>query len=222
MYKSLNSEDIVVGKFPIIEPAGADDGGALVLNEDYTTHAFNSAAASTTDARKKAGQLANIIGELPISSGNFSVFVRNGFKESIHPESFRAKNVGIDTGSLVYTNAGRKYSSNGSNWYLYPDVGIMVHAGAANAQFGCSEETVTVTNIFVRVNPGEFNYSTNPSFSDIDGNLRFAEFTDNPRTYVTTIGFYNDNGDCLAVAKVDKPTENRFEQALLFRVEMKF
>ena len=29
MYKSLNSEDIVVGKFPIIEPAGADDGGAL-------------------------------------------------------------------------------------------------------------------------------------------------------------------------------------------------
>ena len=35
MFKSLNSEDIVVGSFPIIEPAGADFGGALVNSTDY-------------------------------------------------------------------------------------------------------------------------------------------------------------------------------------------
>ena len=63
MYKALNDEDIIVGKFPVVEPAGADDGGVLVVNTDYTTHTFNIAAASSTNARKKAGQLANIIGE---------------------------------------------------------------------------------------------------------------------------------------------------------------
>ena len=222
MYKALNDEDIIVGKFPVVEPAGADDGGVLVVNTDYTTHTFNIAAASSTNARKKAGQLANIIGELPISSGNVSVFTRNSFKESIHPRSFSINGTGIDTGSLVYTNAGRKYSSDGSNWYLYPDVGILVHGGAVTTVKGCSEETVTVTNVFVRIDPSEFNYSQNPSFSDVENYVRFPNWADNPRTFITTIGFYNDNGDCLAVAKLPKPQENSFEKALLFRIELKF
>ena len=34
MFKRLNSEDIVVGTFPIIEPAGADFGGILVNTTD--------------------------------------------------------------------------------------------------------------------------------------------------------------------------------------------
>jgi len=228
MFKNLNSDDIVVGSFPIVEPAGADNGGVLVLNTDYSTHAINKGGANSSDTKKKYSQIANIIQgdsttDLVIgSSGNVTVFTRNSFKESIHPRSFFIGSTGIDTGSLVYTNAGRQFKGDGANWYLYPDVGILLHGGSVSNLKGCSEETVTITNTFIRINPGEFNYSTNPSFSNEDGYLRFADFTDNPRTYITTIGFYNDNGDCLAVAKVDQPTENSFEKALLFKVEMKF
>ena len=228
MFKNLNSDDIVVGSFPVIEPAGADSGGVLVLGTDYSTHAINKAGANSSATKKKYSQIANIIqGDSTINlptgtGGNVSVFTRNSFKESISPRTFSIGGVGIDTGSLVYTNAGRQFKGDGAAWYLYPDVGILLHTGAVSNLKGCSEETVTITNTFIRINPGEFNYSTNPSFSDEDGNLRFSDFTDNPRTYITTIGFYNDNGDCLAVAKVDQPTENSFEKALLFKVEMKF
>ena len=98
----------------------------------------------------------------------------------------------------------------------------MVHGGAVTTVKGCSEETVTVTNVFVRIDPSEFNYSQNPSFSDVENYVRFPNWADNPRTFITTIGFYNDNGDCLAVAKLPKPQENSFEKALLFRIELKF
>ena len=231
MFKSLNSEDIVVGSFPIVEPAGADGGGVLVKDTDYGVTAANIAGAET-GAQRVYRQLANIIqgdstSDLPIGSTfNAVTFTRNSFKESISPRTFSIGGNGIDTGSLTFTEAGRQFrSAGGGTYYLYPDIGVATCATGLTVNTGikgCSEETTTFTNAFVRINPGEFNYSTNPSFSDIDGNLRFAEFTDNPRTYITTIGFYNDNGDLLAVAKVDKPTENRFEQALLFKVEMKF
>lgn len=226
MFKNLNSEDIVVGSFPVIEPAGADDGGVLVLNTDYEVNDIDLSGAED-GAQRVYRQIANILqgdstSVLPATPNKVITFTRNSFKESIHPQSFSIGGTGINTGSLGFVEGGRKYISTNGLYILYPDVGIVTILGSPGAIKGCSEETITVTTAFIRVNPGEFNYSTNPSFSDIDGNLRFAEFTDNPRTYVTTIGFYNDNGDCLAVAKVDKPVENRFEKALLFKVEMKF
>ena len=230
MFKALNNEDIVVGTFPIIEPAGSDDGGVLAASTDYYTGS-GDLDGNISGSQRVYRQFANIIqgdatSNLPIGD-EFRYFslVRNSFKEAINPRTFTIAGEGIDTGSLAHKEGGRQYKSTNSNYYLYPDIGVALAKTSVlftSELKGCSEETATFTNVFVRINPSEFNYSTNPSFSDIDGNLRFPNFVDNPRTYITTIGFYNDNGDCLAVAKVDKPRENSFEKALSFRVEFKF
>lgn len=230
MFKALNNEDIIVGTFPIIEPAGSDSGGVLVVGTDYYTGSGDLDGPSTGSQRVYR-QFANIIqgdstSNLPIGD-EFRYFSlkRNSFKEAINPRTFTIDGVGINTGSLTYKEGGRQYESTDTNYYLYPDIGVILannNVAFTDELKGCSEETATFTNVFVRIDPSEFNYSTNPSFSDIDGNLRFSSFTDNPRTYITTIGFYNDNGDCLAVAKVDRPRENSFEKALSFRVEFKF
>ena len=230
MFKRLNSDDIVVGSFPIVEPAGADGGGVLVNNTDYTITS-GSLAGPQDGTQRVYRQFANIIqgdatSDLPVGNNfNAVTFTRNSFKESISHRTFSIGGVGINSSSLAFTEAGRQFESMTGNYYLYPDIGtalVPIGTTVTTGIKGCSEETTTFTNVFVRIDPSEFNYSTNPSFSDIDGNLRFADFTDNPRTYITTIGFYNDNGDCLAVAKPNTPTENRFEKALLFKVEMKF
>jgi len=231
MFKNLNSDDIVVGSFPTVEPAGADGGGVLVNNTDYTITGADKAGAADGSQRVYK-QFANIIqgdatSDLSVGATfNAVTLIRNKFKESINPRTFSIAGNGIDTGSLTFTEAGRQFkSAGGSDYYLYPDIGVAICTTSLTVNTGikgCSEETITFTNSFIRINPGEFNYSTNPSFSNEDGYLRFSNFTDNPRTYITTIGFYNDNGDCLAVAKVDQPTENSFEKALLFKVEMKF
>lgn len=230
MFKRLNSEDIVVGTFPIIEPAGTDDGGVVVNSTDYEWYSCNANTPTTANGLR-ALQLANIIqgdstSNLPIGPVFRSVvFIRNNFKESLHPQSFSINGVGIDTGSLTFTEAGRQYEATDSKYYLYPDIGVATATTAVTVSTGivaCSEEIKTFTNVFIRINNQEFNYSTNPSFSDEDGYVRFIDFVDNPKTYITTIGLYDDNGDCLAVTKVDKPTEKSFTKDILFSIQLKF
>lgn len=152
-------------------------------------------------------------------------FQRNEFKEAVHIKSFRRGGIGVDTGSLAFCEAGRVYKNYGgvNDWYLYPDIGILIYpslVGSTTTTF-CSEEIITTSHVYIHARNNEFNYSTNPSFSDIQGNLRFRELNSNPVTYITTIGLYNDNGDLLAVAKVP-PTKKTFEEEVLFQVKLDF
>ena len=86
-----------------------------------------------------------------------------------------------------------------------------------------SQETVTSDFAFVRARNGEFNYSENPSFiSGSSGTIVYDAFIQNPQTYVTTIGLYNDNNELLAVAKLSKPLKKDFSKEALIRVKLDF
>jgi hypothetical protein len=95
-------------------------------------------------------------------------------------------------------------------------------SGAASFQLN-SEETVTSDFVFVRARNSEFNYSENPSFiSGSTGDVIFSTFINSPQTYMTTVGFYNDTNDLLAVAKLSKPLTKDFTKEALVRVKLDF
>jgi len=95
-------------------------------------------------------------------------------------------------------------------------------SGAASFQVN-SEETVTSDFVFVRARNSEFNYSENPSFiSGSTGDVIFSTFINSPQTYMTTVGFYNDTNDLLAVAKLSKPLTKDFTKEALVRVKLDF
>ena len=95
-------------------------------------------------------------------------------------------------------------------------------SGAASFQVN-SEETVTSDYVFVRARNSEFNYSENPSFiSGSTGDVIFSTFINSPQTYMTTVGFYNDTNDLLAVAKLSKPLTKDFTKEALVRVKLDF
>ena len=95
-------------------------------------------------------------------------------------------------------------------------------SGAASFQVN-SEETVTSDYVFVRARNSEFNYSENPSFiSGSTGDVIFSTFINSPQTYMTTVGFYNDTNDLLAVAKLSKPLTKDFTKEALLRVKLDF
>jgi hypothetical protein len=95
-------------------------------------------------------------------------------------------------------------------------------SGAASFQLN-SEETVTSDYVFVRARNSEFNYSENPSFiSGSTGDVIFSTFINSPQTYMTTVGFYNDTNDLLAVAKLSKPLTKDFTKEALIRVKLDF
>jgi len=86
-----------------------------------------------------------------------------------------------------------------------------------------SEETVTSDYVFIRARNAEFNYSENPSFiSGSQGVVIYDQFINNPQTYVTTVGLYNDNNDLLAVAKLSRPLKKDFTKEALIRVKLDF
>mgnify|MGYP000621822403 CR=1 FL=1 len=86
-----------------------------------------------------------------------------------------------------------------------------------------SEETVTSDYVFVRARNAEFNYSENPSFiSGSTGDVIYSVFINSPQTYMTTVGFYNDTNDLLAVAKLSKPLTKDFTKESLVRVKLDF
>jgi len=47
-------------------------------------------------------------------------------------------------------------------------------------------------------------------------------FINNPQTYPTTVGLYNDSNELLAVAKLSRPLLNDFTKALLIRAKLDF
>ena len=50
----------------------------------------------------------------------------------------------------------------------------------------------------------------------------YPYFIDNPQTYATTVGMYNDNNELLAVAKLSKPLVKDFTKEALVRVKLDF
>ena len=86
-----------------------------------------------------------------------------------------------------------------------------------------SQETITSDYIFVRPRSSEFNYSENPSFiSGSTGEVIYDDFINNPQTYITTVGLYNDTNDLLAVAKLSRPLKKDFTKEALVRVKLDF
>ena len=141
---------------------------------------------------------------------------------------------------------GVQDGSEGVYGYLFPDVGVIIlNAAALDVTTGRgttnadnpasligtldefylqSQETVTSDFVFCRARNAEFNYSVNPSFSvsASAGTILYNDFVQNPTTYITSVGMYNDNNELLAVAKLSKPLKKDFTKEALIRVKLDF
>ena len=85
-----------------------------------------------------------------------------------------------------------------------------------------TQEDISSQFYFVRARNKEFNYSTNPSYIDANGNLNFTSMIDNPVSYITTVGLYNDGGELLGVAKLSQPVAKDFTKEALIRVKLDY
>ena len=86
-----------------------------------------------------------------------------------------------------------------------------------------SQETLTSDYVFIRARNSEYNYTENPSFiSGSTGEVVYPYFINNPQTYPTTVGLYNDSNDLLAVAKLSRPIQKDFTKEALVRVKLDF
>jgi hypothetical protein len=148
------------------------------------------------------------------ASGSYGLFLPDIATYILNPSALDA--AVADGGILLGTTRGDDVDSE--------NAGRLYDAIVDGASFTAnSEETITSDFIFVRPRSSEFNYSENPSFiSGSTGEVLYSSFINNPTTYVTTVGLYNNASELLAVAKLSTPLEKDFTKEALIRVKLDF
>ena len=75
---------------------------------------------------------------------------------------------------------------------------------------------------FCRVNHNDFNYSANPTYVDGSKIRVKSVASDQPISYITTVGLYNAAGELLAVAKLSEPLRKDPNNDLTIRVRLDY
>jgi len=105
----------------------------------------------------------------------------------------------------------------------YPNMenlSILFYSGSKAKKFSAiGLETQITDEYYIKIGAGEFNCSTNPTY--LNGTSIKDVFIKNPITYITTIGLYNDDNQCLALAKLSKPLKKDFETAYNIKIQLK-
>ena len=97
--------------------------------------------------------------------------------------------------------------------------------GIRNRVYNISFNNTTELNstiYFCRANHNDFNYSSNPTYLG-DSKIRVKNVsTDNPISYITTVGLYSADNELLAVAKLSEPLKKTPENELTLRVRLDY
>ena len=144
------------------------------------------------------------------------VATRTWGQESLVPEIKSPQSLIND---VVWANVLKELTANTANNNHKKLVRHISSAAHFNVD---SEEKVSSQFYFARAKNNQFNYTTNPSFVDTNGNVNITSFVDNPTTYITTVGMYNDSGDLVAVAKLSQPVTKDFTKETLIRVKLDY
>ena len=190
----------------------------LKLTDDSVT---TTGSSTVTNAGRQfnivSGSLGTMSGSLLTqvnASGSYGLFYPDAGFMILNPDA-----VGQTVPGLVPGTSANTADNN--------HVKLLNHiSGGADGTNGHfiidSEEKISSQYYFARARNNQYNYTTNPSFVDNNGNVIVDTFIDNPTTFITTVGLYNNNGDLVAVAKLSQPVAKDFTKETLIRVKLDY
>ena len=138
-------------------------------------------------------------------------------------------------GETIIGDAG---SGNGSAKFI-PDLFVSASIDdivdhIASTRFGDSainsaitfQNTTAINSTIINVNADaqSFNLSSNPTFTDDNGQIIMSptDETSRPFTMITGVGLYDANNNLLAVGKLSRPIEKNAEKAVNLRLRIDF
>ncbi len=135
-----------------------------------------------------------------------------------------ALDLSLGNGGIGLGTARNPNANDANMTTLYTAISSSIVSGISGKTFRLnSQETLASDFYFVRARNSEFNYSSNPSFvSGSTGQLLWPSMQNNPQTFITTVGLYNDSNELCAVAKLSRPLVKDFTKELLVRVKLDY
>lgn len=206
--------------------------GSDGTNQSYI-QLTNNSATTTTLTYSDAGRVFDIVSgsngmattSIPISSSAAGYTVSGSYGKFLPDVGLILLNARALSLSASFGGIGL-IPSTGSTSVDLSNINIgllkaMVNGGKDGFSLN-SEETITSDYIFVRIKNSDFNYTTNPSMISGSGEFYYPSLINNPQTFITTVGLYNNNNELLGVAKLSKPLVKDFTKEALIRVKLDF
>lgn len=192
-------------------------------------------AASSIERSQFGGDVGNIVLSSDTTQTVGLMFYQKGIavldlRRSLDDTQVMSGTIG-SVGALANTPMSASFIPDFVNSASMDD--IIKHV--ATERFGTGSNTfltfqnntkINSTLIFCRATADEFNYSSNPTYTDSEGRVLVIDESQQGQeksfSFVTTVGLYDANEELLATAKLSRPVEKNDEKDLTFRVRLDF
>ena len=86
-----------------------------------------------------------------------------------------------------------------------------------------SEENQYIYDYFCRARANEFNYTNNITFwSGSDYAIRHSDMVQNPQTFISEVGLYDDQNSLVAVGRLSSPINKNFSSEAIVKVRLTY
>ena len=198
----LGTQDAKLG-IKLIDDSGATADSSIKASERVFNVVSGSIAAGTTDIKTAAADENTTNGSYGLFYPDLGIIVLNATRLDVAPLS-------LGTSETANTNMNNAFK--------------LVSASIEGEHFKARrEEQIKSSHYFCRVRSDEYNWSQNPTYySGDNAEVTNTTFIQDPKSYITTVGLYNDNNELLAVAKLSQPLLKSRDREAVIKVRLDF
>jgi hypothetical protein len=191
-------------KIKLIDDSGATADSSINASKRVFNVVSGSIQSGTTVISKQAAAETATDGSYGLFYPELGLIVLNATRLNIAADV----NLGTDRTSDTNQNNSLKLFN------------AIVDGGKFQAR---REEQIKSSHYFCRVKSDEYNFSQNPTyFNSTDASLTNNTFVQDPKSYITTVGLYNEQNELLAVAKLSQPLLKSRDREAVIKVRLDF
>tara|TARA_A100001515_G_scaffold136843_2_gene128939 strand:+ start:5525 stop:6544 length:1020 start_codon:yes stop_codon:yes gene_type:complete len=191
-------------KIKLIDDSSTQKGGTTNRRTDFASPEFNVVSGTIASGVGTAASAESA------DSGSYGAFYPSLGVILLNPDRIPLSTVDTVQASNTDSRNNRK----------------MYDAITAGAYFQAKrQEEITSRHFFVRAKSKKFNATTNETYytqSVAGTKLVIPGLRGDNRTYITTVGLYNDDNDLLAIAKLSQPILKTAAREALIKVKLDF
>lgn len=210
--------------------------GAVNLNliGAATTKIYSDIGSSENKDFSFGGQVSTIVDSANTSYPVGLLFIDKGIAVLDMSRSFDQATFLSGTIDAMNTGGTTRFSGSFARFLVSASVDDVLDHVCSTRFSGSTSTAITFQNItninstiyFCNLAADEFNYSSNPTFTDEDSRIvvidEGQEETQRSFVFVTSIGLYDANDNLLAVAKTSRPILKDDERNLTLKIRLDF
>lgn len=226
--RSRYKHNLKPGTLNLTLASGSGDGKIHLTDDSITT----TGSATITNAGRQfnivsgsSGVMSGstLTGNHPTDSGSYGLFYPDSGFIILNPAALdHHLSGGIHDGADYSQSYGALTPQTDSNTANNNHVKLLESIDSGSNFEIDSEEKVSAQYYFARIKNRTYNYTTNPTFRNSNGDLVYSDMESNPKVYITTVGLYDTPGNLLAVAKLSQPIAKEFSKEALIRIKLDY